>query len=997
MNSLVPTQDAVQEFRVSTNNISPEFGGFGGGVIQISSKVGTNKFHGAAYEYFRNTVLNANDWFSNHDGLGKSPLHQNQFGGNLGGPLLRDKAFFFFSFERETLTTTSPVSDRVPTTAELSGNFASDFAPGVTGIYNPVTKAPYQGNIIPQGDLNATALKILALEDPNEAIVNQNTDPSNPTAANVSASAPIAGFQNQYNARVDYNLGSKDQLFARYTYWNPHNQKSDPFGTNTGAGPTGNLTQEGVVGDTHVFNPTTIADLRVSYLENYNFQTILSTGFDLGSINPNFGTIQSQSFNGVGTLPGLGITGYTVGAGLSQLYWENTVYGISGSVSKVLGRHTLKMGGNWRQVLWTTFGNGTGPTINALADPTSSPTPVYKPGSNPPVVIPTGNALASFLLNTPSQVTASDDLTQHSFLHNYAFYINDTFQATPKLTLTAGLRWEQPGSYSEEHDLNTVLLPNAAADVGGVTSITNPDNGSTVPLTGTLALVNSPQYTSRREEQLHYKLFSPRLGFAYRIDDKTVIRGGYGISYLPSEITQDGPQLSQVGRATSNVTNTPGQPLQTTVDNPLPDGVSQPLGHTQASLNAQLGFSAWAREPQQKFGYAQQYNLAIERSIDRSSTASIAYAGAKGTHLVGASAYTASGLNLNQLPDQYDSLGSILNHGVPNPFYGQFPATSPLGSPMVAEGYLLLPHPQYPQGVLQQVPRFGISNYNALQATYTKHFNHEGIVQVAYTWSKLMSNVDNTSAFQDGQGGTAVVQDNYNLAAEYSLSEQDLANNLVINYGVNLPFGHGEQYASHVNGLANSVIGGWRLNGITILKSGLPLALVAQSNGLSTFGGGTAGFGAGPGIIRPNYVAGCNKNVPGGPHSQARASVYFNTACFVQPGNFSFGNEGRVDSALKSEGEDNWDVAAEKNFDVTERIKLKFTAQIFDVFNHAQFAEPLLAVGGSGFRPGHRVSSTCRAPCSFALRASFPSKPLSVGGATRQTSHRLPAGLRLLL
>ena len=960
VNSLVPTQDAVQEFRVSTNNISPEFGGFGGGVIQISSKGGTNQFHGNAYEYFRNTALNANDWFSNHAGLGKSPLHQNQFGGNVSGPIVKNKAFFFFSFERETLTSTSPVSYRVPTTAELNGNFAADFLPSAgTQIFDPTTGAAYTGNVIPTAKLNATALKILALEVPNESRVNQATNPANPFASNLTVSAPIEGFQNQYNARVDYSLGAKDQIFARFTYWNPHNGQSDPLGNNTGGGATGNLTQEGVLGETHVFNPNTIVDVRASYLENYNFQTILSKGFDLSSINANYGAIGAQSFQGIGTLPGLGIASYSIGAGLSQLYWENTVSAISGSLSKVVGRHTLKMGGNWRQVLWTTYGNGTGPTLNAQASYTAS------------AAIPnSGNALASFLLNAPSQVFSADDSTQHSFLHNYAFYFNDTFQVSPKLTLTAGLRWEQPGAYSEEHDLNTVLLPNAAATVGGLTSITNPVTGAPVPLTTTLALVNSPAYQSRREEQLHYKLFSPRVGFAFRADDKTVLRGGYGISYLPSEITQDGPQLSQVGRATTNVINTAGAPLLATVDNPLPNGVSQPLGHTQASLNAQLGFGLWARVPNQKYGYAQQYNFAIERVLDHGSTLSVAYAGAKGTHLTGASAYTASGLNLNQLPDQYDSLGPALNKQVTNPFFGQFPSTSPLGSATVAQGYLLLPHPQYPLGILQQVPRFGISNYNSLQAAYTRRFAHQGIVQVAYTWSKLLSTVDNTSAFQDGQGGTAVVQDNYNLAAEYSLSEQDLANNLVVNYGVDLPYGHGERFGANSNGFTNAVLGGWRVNGITLLKSGLPLALVAQPNVLSSFGGGTAPFGLGAGIIRPNYIQGCNKNVPGGPHSQARVNQYFNTACFTQPGPYAFGNETRVDAGLKSEGEVNFDVAGEKNFDITERVKLKFTAEIFDLFNHAQFGEPNLSVGGAAFGQVSRQLNLPRT-VQLALRASF--------------------------
>jgi hypothetical protein len=950
VNALVPTQDAVQEFRVSTNNISAEFGGYGGGVIQISTKSGTNAFHGNAYEYFRNTALDANDWFSNHDGLGKSPLHQNQFGANLGGPILKDKAFFFFSWEHESLLSSSPTSARVPTMAELSGDFSADFPAGTQGIFNPATGAPFAGNIITTG-LNAAALKILQLETPNEAKVNQSTNPANPFASNFSASSPIEGYQNQFNARVDYNLGKADQIFARYTYWNPHNGISDPFGNNTGSGTTGNTTQEGELGDTHAFNSTTVGDLHVSYLQNYNFQNILSHGFDLSTINANYGAIQAGSIGGIGNLPGLGIAGYSVGAGTSQLYWENAVWVLNGNINKILGKHSIKAGANVRQTVWTSYGNSGAVTINSTA--------LYA-----------GNALAAFLQNSPSSTSIPEVETQHAFLHNYNFFITDTYQVTPKLTATAGLRWEQPGSYSEEHDLNTVMLPNAAASVGAITSIDNPVTGATVPLTGALALVNSPAYSSRREESLHWKLFSPRVGLAYRLDSKTVVRSGYGISFLPAEYTQDGPQLSVVGRNTTTVTNPSGSQQIATVDNPLPNGVNLPLGHTQAALNAQLGFGLWARVPDQSYGYAQQWNLALERALDDHSIVSVAYAGAKGTHLIGASAFTASGLNLNQLPDQYDSLGAALTTQVANPFFGQFPSTSPLGGPTAEEGYLLLPHPQYPQGMLQQAPRFGSSTYNALQAAYTRHFSHQGTVQAAYTWSKLISSVDNTSAFLDGQGGTGIVQDNYNLRAEKSLSEQDLANNLVINYGIDIPYGHNQTYGSNINGLENAVLGGWRIGGITILKSGLPLALVAQSNVLSTFGGGTAGFGLGPGIIRPDYIAGCNKAGTGAPHSAARVNAWFNTACFAQPGAFSFGNENRVDPSLKSQGEVNFDISLDKNFDITERVKLKFTTQIFDLFNHAQFGQPALSVGGTGFGEVTRQANVPR-EVQFALRASF--------------------------
>lgn len=945
VNTLVPTQDAVQEFRVSTNNVSAEFGGYGGGVIQISTKSGTNKFHGNAYEYVRTTDLDANDWFSNHEGLGRSPLHQNQYGVNIGGPAIKNKLFFFFSWEHESLISASPISATVPTTAELNGDFSADpqtiYCPA-TGSYGCTPGKPLPGNKLTY--IDPTALTIAKLETPDESRVTQT-----PYTTNFYASAPIEGYQDQYNARIDASMG-KDSVFARYTFWNPHNGDSDPFGTKTGAGPTGNYTQEAVLGDNHVFNPTTIADLRLSYLENYNFQYPLSDGFNMSSISPQYGTIQSESQDKEGLLPGLGIQGYGIGAELSQLYWNNNIWAISGSVTKILGKHTIKAGGNWRQVLWENYGNSQGLGIGA--------TPFFT--ASTPTDATTGNALAAFLMGIPSSTGISSVGTWHAFLHNYGLFIEDTYQATQKLTVVAGLRWEQPGSYSEENNLDSILQPDAAVSIDGLTSITNPVTGASVPLTGQLAFVDSAQYGARREETLHWNLFSPRVGLAYRADSKTVIRSGYGISYFPAEMTADSPGNSPINSAGTGLTNTPGQPLLATVDNPLPNGINLPTGRTQAGLNAALGQGIGGRLPNQAYGYSQQWNLAIERALDSKSTATIAYAGSKGTHLILSGGFTGTGLNLNQLPDSYDSLGDALLNQVSNPFYGILPAGITAGQPSIAEGYLLEPHPQY-EGMSQVVPRYGDSTYHALQVSYIRHFAHAGVLQGAYTWSKLLSNTDNTSSFQDGQGGLGVVQDNTNLKAEKSLSQQDLANNLVINYGIDLPFGHGEEYLPNLHGAANAVIGGWRVDGITTFRSGLPLALLAQGNGLSQFGAGN---------IRPNYTPGCSKGMAGSPHSAARANEWFNTACFTQPGHWAFGDEPRVDPGMRSEGEDNFDASINKSIDVTERAQLKLGAEIFDLFNHAQFAEPNTIAGTPGFgQVGHQTNLP--RTIQFALRVTF--------------------------
>jgi hypothetical protein len=608
-------------------------------------------------------------------------------------------------------------------------------------------------------------------------------------------------------------------------------------------------------------------------------------------------------------------------------------------MTKILGHHTIKAGAEWRQMLWEAYGYWTY-GLNA--------TPFFTASSATDTS--TGNALASFLMGIPSSTDASYGATEHAYLHDYALYASDAYQPMKKLTITAGLRWTQPGAFSEEHDLDSVLQPTAAVTIGSISSYTNPVTGNSVPLTGGTALLGSSQYSGTRDEQLHWHLFAPRAGLDYQITPQTVFRLGYGISYLPPDLAQEGPQLNPLNRANTTYANTWGQPLIATVDNPLPNGFVLPGGHNQAALTALLGSGVWAGVPNVPYGYTQQWNVAVQRALGPNSSITAAYAGAKGTHLVIASAYTGPGYNLNQLPDQYDSLQSQLLKQVPNPFYGALPATSVVGGPTVEQGYLLEPHPQYPDGMLQYNPRYGGSNYNALQMQYNLHMAHSDILQVAYTFSKLLSDTDNTSSFLDGQGAQGLPQDNYNLKAEKSLSMQDITNNLVIDYGFDLPFGHGQPYLNNKSGAVNAVLGGWRLNGITIFRSGVPIALTAPANVLSQFGAGTAPFGPGQsGIIRPEYSVGCNKSGPGSVHSAQRAAEWFNTACFQQPGEFSFGNEPRVDPKIRSNGQANFDTVFSKSFALPREATFKFSGEIFNLFNHPQFGLPNSLVGVPGF------------------------------------------------
>ena len=936
VNSLVPTQDAVQEFRVSTNNVSAEFGGFGGGVVQISTKGGTNGFHGSAYEYLRNTAFNADDWFSNHLGRRRPPLHQNQFGANVGGPIIKDRLFFFGSWERELIKQGFVSINTVPTQAQLNG----DFSASGQNIYD--VSSPGRPQFSCNGILNAicssrldpTALKILAAESPIPNVAGLTN--------NFLATAITSGQQDQYNGRLDYALGKSDSLFARYTFWDPHNNPSDPYGKLTGSGVTGNTTHEAVIGENHIFNASTIADLRLAYLQNYNFQTPLSNGYELSQFGAPYGAFRQQAAQGL--LPKLSIPGYNLGANDSQLYWLNTLYSINGSITRILGRHTLKAGGMIRQIGWTTYSNNQGIQFNSDSSFSSS-----APGSN------SGNALASFLLGTPISTSVSQVQGVHAFFHPFGVYVTDTYQVSKTLTANIGLRWKQPGSYSENHNRDTVLQPDAASPLG---TIQNPVTGQTQTLKGNLELVNTSQYSSRREEQLHNLLFSPRVGFAYRALPGTVVRSGYGNSYLSANLTQDGPQISPVNSAATSLSNTPGGPQGTSVGNPFPNGFLQPSGRNPDGITALLGQSLSGRLPVQPYSYVQQYNLAVEQAIGPNSTFSLAYAGARGTHLTLQLGNTSTGFNLNQLSDQYDSLGSQLLTPVANPFSGVIKG-GPLGGPTILTGYLLKPFPQY-QAVNQTVPRMGASNYNALQATYRMRFQSGGLVGVAYTWAKLLSNTDSTSGFLEGVNRIGIVQDNTNLHREKSLSLQDIRHNLVINYGVDLPFGRNHRYLQHSGTFVNALVWGWRADGITKFLTGTPLALGANANPLSQF------FGAG--AIRPNRLPGCEAKVGGS--AQSRVKNWFNTSCFPQPCAFSFGNEGRVDAQLRSAGVANFDTSLRKTIKVTDWSDLQFSAEAFNIFNRVQFGPPATNLSSAIFG---QVTSQANSPrtLQFALRYSL--------------------------
>jgi hypothetical protein len=463
------------------------------------------------------------------------------------------------------------------------------------------------------------------------------------------------------------------------------------------------------------------------------------------------------------------------------------------------------------------------------------------------------------------------------------------------------------------------------------------------------------------------------LGFSARVTNNTVVRGGFGMSFISYTDFNGVPSP-----VSSPITAASTPDAAFSLSNPFPQlaqlngKLPQPLGRNPA-FDPQIqgltisGIVAGARYP-----YVEQWNLNVQTQLSSNSAIQIGYQGSKGTHI-------RNSINLNQLPDkyaaqaatQYQSLvtsgdpnpdgNTFLNKQVANPLSGKLGPASSFNGSTIAEGNLLLPYPQFSNSVSNSSLNEGSSIYHSLQATYQLRLHSAGAFFAAYTWSKLIGNVDSTTGFLEGNtvGGG---QDNYNKAADRSLESFDVPQRLVLNYSLALPFGKGQHWMANAGDGLERVIGGWRLSSVTSFQVGYPLALTAQANDLSN------NFGAGG--IRPNRVPGCNPKLTGG--AIPRLNKWFNTACFVQPPTpFSFGNESRVDSQLRGEGVDNWDLSVSKDTHITERIHMLFEGEFINAFNRVQFGPPGLQVGS--LSTYGIVSSTLNNPreIQFATRLLF--------------------------
>ena len=969
---MVPSPDAISEFRVQTNSNSAEFGRYAGGVVNVTSKSGTNEFHGSAYEFFRNRVLNANTFFANANGTGKPAFTQNQYGLTGGGPIKKDRIFFFAAWEGYDSRQGATFLATVPLPAMYTGDFSGykNASGQVIPIYDPLTqcgqysnapcgtgtvqRTPFQGNIIPASRINPVAAKIVAF--PIFAPPNQ---PGQPFTQNInySKNAASGGNNDQVNGRFDYTVTDKLRTFARYSRWASSNTPFIPFNTGIFGGdpysPESYVTTEGVAGATYLISPTTILDVRASY-GRWNYLRIQPyTGINMAKTF-GFPAYMDQQLPIIHGGPSTSVPSFTIGnyTPLSgQPGYNNSLifsidddYVLAPTLSKIIGRHTLKFGADLRDLQNNYYQAPGGGAFSF--DNLATSQNALSPGAS-------GNGLASLLLGYGSTGTALSFALPWQSLNYQAYFAQDTWQTTNKLTITIGVRWEIPGVYKERYNRAASFNPHEL----------NPAlNGITVngqPVYGAADFINTPQHPERGLKTEHFDLFAPRLGVAYRLNDKTVFRAGAGIYYLPANLQfNEGPygnalnQFTNPWLSTLNGEVTPLYPIS----DPFPTGFIPSLGnlpHSQAQALL-IGAGPSLQLATTPYPYNEQWNFTLQRQVWGGIAVEAAYAGAHGLHLPRGS------WQADALPTHYLSMGSALNTLVPNPFFGKV-QTGALSQPTVKEGQLLLPFPEY-TGVSESGGYLGNSTYHSLQMKVEKRFAEGGTVLAAYTFSKLIADVGSLTTWLDSGVGLAsnTPQDPNNLRAEKSLAGFDSRQRLTVAYAVDLPIGQSQRFLNGGNAAVQKLTSGWSVSGGSTFQDGFPLGLTATPN--------VTGFNLG---LRPNVVPGCNKTVSGS--AQSRLTHWFNVSCFSVPAAYTLGNESLTDPVLRGPGIANYNFALLKKTPLTERFRLEFRGEVFNLFNRVQFGLPNTTVTTAANPTTGYITTQINQPrlIQFALRLLY--------------------------
>jgi len=915
--------DGVQEFKVLQSNFSAEYGESGDGIVSLTMKSGTNQIHGSAYDYLRNTSLDANSWKNNALGAPRSVDRQNDFGATFGGPVFipkiyngKAKTFFFVDYEGFRFKNGGTGTDSFPNEAFRSGDLSAicqtGFSAGICNdrddnnqiahqLYDPTTHAAIPGNVLtndPNYTPSVVMAKVFALLPGTNGALSENV--TDHTVSSTTA--------NLFDIKIDHLFSDKHRISGGFDYDNTATGGTSDLGPIFGSHTPQN-TRYARFSDNYVFTPSLVNQFLFGFSRRYRAEVSNSLGGDyatkIGLTGVQDNTFPCFKFTSAPSQDVLNNCG--------DSEFADNVYQINDSVSWVKGKHNFKFGGEVRMLQFNvrrlTQASG---EFDFNAAQTSSTGDASGLGGDP---------VASALFGLVDTTTLNYGNFSGVRYKDFSLYAQDSYKVNSKLTLNIGLRYDIDLPATEAFARFSAVDP----------TLPNPGAGN-IPGAYTYFGSGEGRNGEKRPQDTYTKAFGPRVGFAYSINMKTVLRGGYGIFYEPlkegSFADQDG--LGFFNRQTVNVTNGGPTRIDSGVTRIFPDaGPFTP--EAQNNQNGVIMVPANSGRPAD----IQTWNLDIQRQLVNNLMISVAYVGSKGTHL------PALNIIPNQVSPSFLSLGNELTMPASCLAGGGCPNAVADGLQLPYAGFtgninqLLRPFPQY--GDFNQEDnsftpdRTGNSTYHAMQLQVDKRFAQGLSFLVSYTVSKNMTDADSAGPGVSGFIGTNsfIGQNSYNRGAEKAVSELDTPQSLVASFFYELPVGHNKPYLNK-GGAIDRVVGGWYVSGIMTYRSGLPTEVYSNC-------GGTAGdvLFAGchfTGAARVNVISGVPQTNLS--NFNPTNTPFWNPAAFSIPAPFTFGDEGRSLAQARSFGGRNEDFTLGKKTRLFgEKATIDFRASFFNIAN----------------------------------------------------------------
>ena len=962
--AVTPTTEVIDQFSVITSVPPAQFGRTSGGILNLVTKTGTNRIRGDVYEYFRNDQLDAANYFQKRTNTlpipgrndFRAPHRFNEFGGFISGPVYipklyhgRDKTFFSFGYEGTRNVLSGFVTTTVPTLLMRQGIFTEALNP----IYDPHNlntsgATPVRG-LLPAGCNSAgcfAAGRVVPTIDPvAQKLINLYPLPNAPNVApytnNYSYSQGAYTVDDQYNFRIDHNFTPNERMFVRGTRDTDTYVVNDLFNQPTGPNAFNQAIKAYLfaLGDTWVASPSLL--FQVSY--GFAYQTNLGvpqnfTGYKASDYGFSSNFASEQQVPGLPLITVGGLTNLGEAANLNAFDHYNHI--LTASTTWQKGSHALAFGYDGRIILENeqVLNNPLG-SIGFDSSLTNGPNPNTAITA---AAAATGqaqsDAFAAFLLGTPTTASITRQQTVAFKQWYNAMYLQDDWRVRSNLTVNIGLRYEIETGPHERY--------NRWADIS--TSIANPLSSPAFPVQGGAQYLGASGNPSNAWKTYHDK-FSPRVGFSFTATPTTVVRGGFGVLFLPTSERVYSAGTVGYSQATAN-NYTKVQVPTTTTSNPIPNGVSLPLG-SSLGVQAGNGTSVQGLRYDNPMAYNEQWNFGVEQQLAQGVVLQLNYVGSHSVKL-------PIGTRLNDLPPQYwgdpnnpAPQTKYLQTQVPNPFFGKSTAGPLATVATVPQSQLLVAYPQfgmYNSGLINstfniQQNDIGSVSYNGMQVSVNFNRKNSLTGTVNYTWSKVLGNaIDITTAAFNATGSPAV-QSFYFLKDERTNLASDIPHRIVGSANYNLPFGRTQRFGSKVSTWINEIIGDWKLNGIVTVQSGYP-ATPTQSGGASFSGS------------RPTMVPGISPQTKGsikqrlGPVGQyGQTQTYFNPAAFTLTLPFQLGNVPRSSAAMRGPINFQDDVSAIKNFPIHSTTSLQFRLEAFNVLNKVQFALPNASVNSAGF------------------------------------------------